>query len=308
MNTLSGPLGDDVAAAAQPDDVRVVCVVFNPGDELRAFLDSVHKATTRPLDVVLVNNGGPSTALDEAVASGRARLLEAGGNLGYGGGANRGAAGSRARWLVVANPDLEWEPGSLDALVDAAVRVPAAGAVGPRILNSDGSVYPSARALPSLAVGLGHALLHRVWSGNPWSRRYQQANVADRSEERPVGWLSGACLLLRPEAFAAVGGFDERYFMFFEDVDLGDRIGRAGWLNLYAPSATVTHLQGASWKATPAPMIRAHHASARRYLVDRHDRWYQAPLRWAIVAGLWVREQVEVAAARRGKSSPGGSA
>jgi N-acetylglucosaminyl-diphospho-decaprenol L-rhamnosyltransferase len=146
-----------------------------------------------------------------------------------------------------------------------------------------------------LRVGAGHALLSKVWPSNPWTRAYRQGDASRGVDERPVGWLSGACLLLRPEAFRAVGGFDVRYFMFFEDVDLGERLGEAGWANVFVPSATVTHLQGVSWKSSPAPMIRAHHASARRYLFDRYPRRRQAPLRAAIGIGLWLREQVEVA-------------
>lgn len=282
-----------------PPAVRVVCVVFNPGPELEAFVRSLRTATSQSYELVLVNNGGPSTVVQELVDEGAARLVESGGNLGYGRAANIGAHGSVSPWLVVANPDVVWEPGSLDALLDAAARRPTAGSLGPRILNEDGTVYPSARAVPSLWLGAGHALLVRVWPSNPLSRRYRRENPADPGAERAVGWLSGALLLLRREAFEAVSGFDNGYFMFFEDLDLGERLGRAGWENVVVPSATVTHIQGASWKRTPEPMIRAHHASARRYVRRRYRRWFEAPVRWVAVLGLRVREQLEVAGARR---------
>lgn len=282
-----------------PALVRAVCVLFNPGDELRDFVESLRTATTRSLELVLVNNGGRSEVAERVAQEPWVSLVDAGGNLGYGRAANLGARGGRSPWIVVANPDLVWEPGSLDALLDAAERNPGAGSLGPRLLNSDGTVYPSARAVPSLRLGAGHALLGRVWPSNPYSRTYRQLNETAPAAERETGWLSGACLVLRREAFEAVGGFDESYFMFFEDLDLGQRIGEAGWTNVYVPSAHVTHVQGVSWKKSPAPMIRAHHASARQYLDRRYAKPYQAPLRWALGAGLWVRERLELRDARR---------
>ncbi|SDD83008.1 N-acetylglucosaminyl-diphospho-decaprenol L-rhamnosyltransferase [Sanguibacter gelidistatuariae] len=277
----------------------MVCVVFNPGDELRDFGRSLATASRRPIDLVFVNNGGPSAVANEVAASLGGRVLPSGGNLGYGGGANVGLATSASEWAVVANPDLVWEPGSLDVLLEAGEAEPRAGSLGPALLNTDGTVYPSARAIPSLRQGVGHALFGRVWANNPWSREYRREHEHASTQERPAGWLSGACLVLRRTALEEMGGFDESYFMFFEDLDLGERLRDAGWLNLYVPAARVTHVQGVSWKSKPELMIRAHHASAEQYLHRRYSRWYQAPLRAAISAGLWARETVEVRGARR---------
>jgi N-acetylglucosaminyl-diphospho-decaprenol L-rhamnosyltransferase len=284
-------------APATRRSVRVVSIVFHPGDELTDFTRSLAGATTADVELVLVDNGTDPGVADRVAAEAGGRVLRTGANLGYGGGANAGARGATQPWLVVANPDVVWEPGSLDALLDAADRHPTAGALGPALLNEDGTVYPSARELPSLTQGVGHALLGRVWPRNPWTRRYQRRQET-AGQERVAGWLSGACLLLRRDAFEAVGGFDEDYFMFFEDVDLGERLALAGWPNLYVPSARVTHVGGVSWKAKPAAMISAHHASAERYLHRRYHRWYQWPVRLAISAGLKAREVVELRAAR----------
>lgn len=282
------------------DPVLVVCVVYNPGDELRDFGRSLATATRREVELVVVNNGGPSTVADEVAASLGGRVVSAGGNVGYGAAANAGARTLRTPWLVVANPDLVWEPGSLDVLLDAGDSTPTAGSLGPCLLNTDGSVYASARAIPSLRQGAGHAVFGKVWPANPWSRAYHRAQADTTTDRRPAGWLSGACLLLRRTAFDEVGGFDETYFMFFEDLDLGERLRDAGWLNLYVPQARVTHVQGVSWKAKPEPMIRAHHASARQYLLRRYDAWYQAPVRLAVRLGLAARQTLEVQQARRG--------
>src|SRR3954452_21582879 len=279
-----------------PSTVRVVCVVFHPGDELATFARTLAAASTDPVDLVIVDNGTDQSVSGAVADEFGARLLVTGANLGYGHAANRGADGCESPWLLVANSDLEWEPGSLDVLVRIAAADPHVGSAGPALLNTDGTVYPSARALPSLTHGAGHALFVKVWPGNPWTRRYR-AEQEMSGQQRAAGWLSGACLLLRRQAFEAVGGFDDEYFMFFEDVDLGERLGRAGWTNLYVPQAHVTHVGGTSWRAKPARMISAHHASAARYVGRRYPRWYQWPVRKAAALGLRLRERSELRAA-----------
>jgi N-acetylglucosaminyl-diphospho-decaprenol L-rhamnosyltransferase len=286
-----------MSSSPAPDRVRVVTIAYHPGDELADFARSLADATTAEVELVIVDNGDDPTVTDAVAAEYGARVVRTGANLGYGGGADAGAAGADQPWLVVANPDVVWQPGALDVLLEAGRRHPTAGALGPALLNEDGTVYPSARELPSLTQGTGHALLGKVWPGNPWTQAYHRRQETV-GEERTAGWLSGACLLLRRDAFEAVGGFDEDYFMFFEDVDLGERLGRSGRTNVYVPAARVLHVGGVSWKARPARMISAHHASARRYLHRRYHHWYQWPVRAAITLGLKVREVAELRAAR----------
>jgi N-acetylglucosaminyl-diphospho-decaprenol L-rhamnosyltransferase len=275
------------------DELAVVTVTYSPGGTLRCFCDSLDAATTGRPVVVLADNGSDDGAPEDAARRENVRLARTGSNLGYGGAANYGVAGLGAEfgWVVVANPDIEWAPGSLDTLLDAAARWPRGGAFGPLIREPDGAVYPSARLLPSLGRGIGHAAFGRLWPSNPWTRDYRQerATVA----ERTAGWLSGSCLLLRREAFEAVGGFDERYFMYFEDVDLGDRLRRAGWLNVYVPQAGVTHLGGHATARASARMLAAHHRSAYRYLADRHRGPAWAPVLAAIRLGLAIRLKLQ---------------
>ena len=156
-----------------------------------------------------------------------------------------------------------------------------------RIVEPDGSNYPSARAVPTVASGIGHALLGNIWADNPWSKAYRDAD--DMNNERPAGWLSGSCVLVRWDAFDAIGGFDERYFMYLEDIDLGDRFSRAGYVNVFCPSACITHAKGHSTSAHSKKMLRAHHDSAYRFIADRYPRTWQAPLRWSVKLGLGIR-------------------
>lgn len=282
------------------DELAVVIVTYSPGETLDRFLDTLAKASTSRVQVILADNGSTDGAPERAAEQRPdVTFVPTGANLGYGAGANRGVAelGNEYGWIVVANADLEWDAGSLDELLAAAQRWPRGGAFGPLIKEPDGSVYPSARLLPSLGRGAGHALLGKVWPGNPWTRVYRQSEAA--VTERTAGWLSGSCQLFRREAFESVNGFDPRYFMYMEDVDLGDRLGKAGWLNVYVPSAAIMHIGGHSTAKASSRMLTAHHRSAYRYLADRHRGALWAPVRVALRAALAVRARLEIRADKR---------
>ena len=280
--------------------LTVVTVTYSPGSHLDRFLSSLTVATDRPLTVVIADNGSTDGAPEAAVERyPGTRLLRTGANLGYGTAVNRAVATvpPDQEFILIANPDVTWGPGSIDALTDAIDRWPGAATLGPLIRDPDGSVYPSARHLPSLIRGGMHAVVGFAWKANPWSKAYRQERL--EPSERPVGWLSGSCLLVRRKAFDAVGGFDERYFMYMEDVDLGDRLGRAGWLNVYVPGAEILHDKGHSTGRDPARNLRAHHESTYIYLSDRHTGWFQAPLRWTMKGALRVRSRAAVRKSRR---------
>jgi N-acetylglucosaminyl-diphospho-decaprenol L-rhamnosyltransferase len=291
-----------VSVERTSDDLTVVTVTYSPGPHLDRFLASLSHATDRPVQVIIADNGSTDGAPEEAVERHpNAALLRTGANLGYGSAVNRAVtkylADADTEFFVVANPDVQWEPGSIDALLEAAQRWPLAGALGPLIRDPDGSVYPSARHQPSLVRGGMHAVVGPVWKSNPWTAAYRQDRLAPT--ERPVGWLSGSCLLLRKAAYDQIRGFDERYFMYMEDVDLGDRLERAGWQNVYVPAAEILHDKGHATGRDPARNLAAHHTSTYTFLADRHPGRWQAPIRWAIRSALAVRAGLVVGNSRR---------
>ena len=280
--------------------MTVVTVTYSPGPHLHRFLTTLFQATDRPVTVVLADNGSTDGSPEQALVDHpNTRLLRMGGNLGYGTAVNRAVAelGREADLFIVANPDVQWGPRSIDMLLEAAVRWPRAGTLGPLIRDPDGSVYPSARHLPSIIRGGLHAVVGPLWRNNPWTAEYRQER--QEPSERAVGWLSGSCLLIRRAAFDEMHGFDERYFMYMEDVDLGDRMNKAGWQNVYVPSAEILHDKGHATGRDPARNLAAHHASTYIYLADRHAGWWQAPLRWAFRAALAVRSRLAVRRSRR---------
>ncbi|MDQ1396375.1 MAG: N-acetylglucosaminyl-diphospho-decaprenol L-rhamnosyltransferase [Acidimicrobiaceae bacterium] len=247
--------------------VAAVVVNYNGGDDLARCVGSLRSEGVDQL--VVVDNGSTDSSLQllagqdpEAARS----VVLTGRNLGYGGAANRGAASliPPPDAVLVSNPDLVVHPATLKALAAALEADPSLGIVGPRLENPDGSLYPSARSFPDLADAIGHALLGSLMPGNRFSRRYKLLDW-DHAGARRVDWVSGACFLTRWEVWQALGGFDESYFMYMEDVDLCWRAGRLGWGVAYEPQGCVTHVQGTAANQRPYRMIVAHHRSMLQF-------------------------------------------
>jgi len=240
--------------------------------------------------VVVVDNGSVDGSLAAAVVASQGfEIVDPGANLGYGAAVNRGAAATSSEFVLVCNPDLEVPVGAVEALasvLDADHRV---ALVGPLIRTPSGERYPSARQFPSMVDAAGHALLGLFTPDNRFTRRYQHSEL-DLAGDVPqnVDWVSGACFLIRREAFEQVGGFDESFFMYLEEVDLCWRLGRAGWQVAYAPAASVVHLQGRSTDRHPYRMILEHHRSLLRFAARSSEGWRRALLP-IVAVGVAVR-------------------
>jgi N-acetylglucosaminyl-diphospho-decaprenol L-rhamnosyltransferase len=246
--------------------LAAVIVNYEAGPLLIDCVRSVLADTSAgPVELVVVDNGsrdGSVEALQTAFPE--VRVVRSPGNVGYARGANFGIAASYAPVIAVLNADLTVMPGSAGALVARLEQDARLGAVGPRVRNLDGSDYPSARRLPSIPVAVGHGLLGLWWPSNPFTKRYRQLD-ADPARGRRVDWVSGSALWLRRDALDAVGGWDERYFMYMEDVDLCWRLRRGGFGIAYEPAGEVVHVQGAVTSRQPYRMLLEHHRSAWRF-------------------------------------------
>lgn len=258
------------ASETEPDWAAVV-INYEAGEALcecvRSLLDDT--SAGRPPEVVVVDNGSSDgSAATVARSLPAVTVLHPGANLGYARAANLGIAATHAPVVAVCNPDLEVEKGAAGALVRRLATEADLGAVGPLIRNTDGTIYPSARSDPRVRDAVGHGLLGLVWRTNPFTRRYRQLD-ADPSRPRDVDWVSGAAVWLRRDALETVGGWDERYFMYVEDVDLCWQLRNGGWRVGYEPGGVVTHAQGATTAKHPYRMISEHHRSLYRFASKR---------------------------------------
>ncbi len=278
-------------SAARPADVGIVTVSYNSSDQVRTFLPGAVASLRTPAHVVVADNDSADIGETQRLAKKcGAQVVRLDRNAGYGAAANAGVAALPAACtaVLISNPDVTLSTETVSRLRDALFSDPAIGIVGPRILNADGGTYPSARAIPSIRTGAGHALFSRVWPRNPWTRRYH--SDAFRSEANTdAGWLSGACLMLRRSTFEELGGFNERYFMYFEDVDLGYRAGQRGLRNVYVPGAVVTHVGGETTRVNKRTMLAAHHDSAKKFIATKYAGPAWAPVRVVLRIGLTLR-------------------
>jgi N-acetylglucosaminyl-diphospho-decaprenol L-rhamnosyltransferase len=241
-------------------DVSAVIVSYNVRDLLLKCIASLRADGIE--QIVVVDNGSKDGSADAARSAGVDVVAQE--NLGFGSGANRGVARTTTPYVVICNPDLEVEPGATKALVDVLERLPDVAIAAPRIDTPDGRLYPSVRTFPDMVDAAGHAFLHFVWRDNPFSRRYKMADW-DHESPSDVDWVAGTHFVVRRTAWDAVGGFDEAFFMYLEDVDLCWRLRQAGWRTRYEPAARVVHAIGRSTDQTPYRMIAEHHRSLLRY-------------------------------------------
>jgi N-acetylglucosaminyl-diphospho-decaprenol L-rhamnosyltransferase len=273
-----------------PSDVAIITVSYNSSAQLSDFLSSAVKSVASPSQITVVDNNSVDIAVTEKLtAKMSVNLLKLDKNVGYGAAANTAVLTlpSELTTLLVCNPDSELNAKAVTALVNA-VSDKAVGVAGPRIYNEDGSVYPSARSIPSIRNGVGHALFANIWLTNPWTKSYlSEAHLQNSTV--PTGWVSGACLAIRRDLFSQVGGFDDNYFMYFEDVDLGYRTGKLGYTNLYVPEVSITHIGGESTKAIKKTMLRIHHESAMHFIQVKYQGILWAPVRGIIRVGLALR-------------------
>lgn len=287
--------------------LAIVTVTYSPGRTIGDLLDSIPAATSRNPEIYISDNGSTDGAIEAALERHpHVRVLWNRENLGYGRAINRAVSqmSDDIDWVLIVNPDSRFAPSSIDTLLDAASSDASAGSAGPLIVSELDEPYPSARAVPTVGLGMFHGVLAGVWPRNPWSARYRGDDVLARGERTYAGWLSGACVLVRRDAFRQVGGFDDRYFMYFEDVDLGTSLGKAGWRNLYVPDAKVVHIGATTASRYRERTLRAHHESAYRYIAKTHPEWWWAPLRGVVRAGLGLRLKLALRRAKAERAKP----
>ncbi|MGV9680959.1 glycosyltransferase family 2 protein [Nocardia sp. NPDC003482] len=278
--------------SADEKTVGLVLVTYQSAEDLPGFFETL-SAAVEPYAVEVIGVDNVSTdASAELVEEFGGRVIRNSRNVGLAAAINQGAAATSAEWILVANPDTQLTVGSIAALVDTAKTDDRIGMTGPRIARLDGTPYPSGRRFPSLVVGIAHAVLGGVWPGNPATRRYFGEPVAEVSD---VDWISGCCMLFRRAAFEAVGGFDDRYFLYFEETKMALDMHRGGWRVVLDPRVEIRHREGGSMRSAPFRKVRSHHRSALRFYCDFHkgSPWIVfAPL---VAAGLVVRGAAAVA-------------
>lgn len=210
-------------------------------------------------------------------------------NAGFAAAHNQALRHARGRYWLVLNSDAAPRPGALRRLIDFLDANPRVAVAGPKLRYPDGSIQPSRRRFPTVAtLFVESTQIQRFWPGNGVLRRYYMADGSD-DEPQAVDWLVGACLCVRAAAASEVGVFDERFFMYSEELDWCRRFRAAGWGVAYVPSAEVVHLEGASSRLDLVARDRQFQSSKLRYADKWHGRWVARALRAYLVGEYAVR-------------------
>ena len=250
--------------------VSAILVNYNAGGELKLALESIQADCAQiPWEAVVVDNASSDRSVDVVERFPHSRLIRNATNVGFGRGVNQAVAVARAPLLLFINPDCRLMSGALSALRSVLDGEAGCAIAGPRILDPDGSVQGSARGDPDMLTGFfgRTGALRVLLPFLPVARRNVVAEDAVRTGAASVvvDWLSGACMLVRRDAFMEIGGFDERFFLYWEDADLCRRLRARGYHVRYVPGATAVHQVGRSSRTARRSSIRAFHASAYLY-------------------------------------------
>jgi GT2 family glycosyltransferase len=261
--------------------VSIIIVSHNTRDDTLRCLASIRAHAPDASETLLCDNAsddGTVAAVGQLYP--RVRVVELGANEGFGAANNRGLQEARARVALLLNSDAELRPGALATLLDRLEREPRLGIIGPRIVYPDGGAQLSfGPALTPQAEWRQRRLVRGERRRDP--RILEEIEALTRVECQP-DWVSGACLLARLDVLAAVGFFDERFFLYEEDADLCLRVRRAGWGVLFEPRAEVVHHVGRSMARAPGRSRLEYHRSHLLYYT-KHNGWPLATLLRALL-------------------------
>jgi hypothetical protein len=284
-------------------DCSVVLVAYQSAAYLPRCLESIARTThTTSYEIVVVDNAssdGTVALLRESAVP--VRVFQNPENLGFARAANRGAREATGRYLLFLNPDTELQEGALDRSVAYLDGHPVAGVLGAKVLNPDGTIQRACRrSIPTPRVAFFQLTgLGKLWRNHSAAGAYN-LEKQDPTRTADVGAVSGAFLLIRREAWQRAGGFDERFFLYGEDLDLCLGVSRLGYRVVYYPEAVVVHHKGASSRQARRRANREFHRAMRLFHDKHFARGAFPPMNWLIRGAIAARGALADLALRTG--------
>ncbi|HLG74751.1 MAG TPA: glycosyltransferase family 2 protein [Chloroflexota bacterium] len=276
--------------------LSIVIVNWNVRDLVRRCLESLRNLDESiEAEVVVVDNASSDCSIEMVRAEfPDVRVMANIRNVGFGAANNQALKETSGRYVLFLNPDTEVRPNAIERLLAFIDQRPQVACVGPKLLNPDGSVQSSRRSFPRLSTFLVEStILQRYLGGLGGVRRFYRAQRSE-DEPQPVDWLVGACLLVRRSALDEVGPFDERFFMYSEEMDLCYRLKQASYEVWYVPEAEVVHHEGASSRQDLFRRNVNFHESRYRFFAKHHGLAAALALRW-FVFGTFLFQLAEEA-------------
>jgi GT2 family glycosyltransferase len=287
-------------------DLSILIVNWNIAPLLRRCLASIiaapgvtlaEDATSLRTEIIIVDNASSDDSRDLLAREFPAvRVIANAANVGFTQANNQALALARGDSVLFLNPDTEIIGDALRSMVGYLQAHPDVGALGPQLRYGDGQIQSSRRRFPTLATAfLESTLLHQWWPENPVARRYHMADRPD-DQEQDVDWVVGACIMARRAVVEQIGGFDERFFMYSEEMDWCRRVKAAGWRIVYLPAAQVIHYEGKSSEQAVAARHIYFNISKILYFRKYHGRWAAEAVRgflWATFLYQWCEEALK---------------
>lgn len=271
--------------------ISTIIVNYNAGELLRSCVDSLLNCLLET-EIIVVDNASSDGSLDALLGLPRVRIIKNLVNVGFAAACNQGVRVAFAPLLLFLNPDSSFKPGALVKLLDAMGVDDRVGMVGGFLANPDGTEQGGGRrAVPTPWRSFVRAFgLHRFqdrWPKLFFDFHLHKQPLPDRSIE--VEAISGACMLVKREAVADVGLWDEGYFLHCEDLDWCMRFRQKGWKILFVPSARVTHALGACGRSRPIFVEWHKHKGMMRFYRKFFRHQYPGALMWLVTLGVWLR-------------------
>lgn len=276
-------------------ELSILICSWNTLTDLRACLQSLlPEVEGKSIEVIVVDNNSEDGSQDMVANEFPwVALYPQYRNLGFTGGNNFGLGVRKGRHALLLNSDTIAHKGSIQALLDFLNSNPKYGIIGPKLLNTDGSLQFSCRKFPNpIAALFRNTPLGKLFPKNKFTQEYLMSDW-DHSSPRAVDWVSGAALLISEDCLSFVRGLDPDFFMFCEDVDVCYRAHQAGFDVMYFPGAVITHKIGASTSKSPNRMIWRFHRSMHLFFKKHQLSQYWWPIRpfvyWAAGGALFLR-------------------
>ncbi|WP_420644255.1 glycosyltransferase family 2 protein [Candidatus Leptofilum sp.] len=267
----------------QPD-LSIIIVSWNVRELLANCLRSVLAQTGLTLQIIVVDSASSDGSPEMIVETfPEVELVACQENVGFPRGNNIGMEWANGRTILLLNPDTVVHGDALAKMVSYLDENPQVGVVGPQLLNADGTVQSSRRRFPTLQTAFFESTWLQPYAPKSILDDYYVRDVED-GDTAVVDWVMGACLLMRQEVVQQVGGLDEAYFMYSEELDYCRRIHAAGWQVVYYPQAQVTHLSGKSSEQAVTHRHINFNRAKLRYFRKYHGRLATATLRLFLLA------------------------
>ena len=277
--------------------VSVIIVSYNVRSYLAHAIDAILKSTHKNFEIIVVDNhsyDGTCDYLKENYQDNDLlHVISNSENVGFGKAVNQASKVSNGKYMMVLNPDTIIEENTISTLVDYLDKNSNVGMVGPKILNADGTLQLACkRSFPTIKVALPKLLgLDKIFPNSQWAGKYNLTYL-DPEKTHKVDAISGSCMLIKSKIFKKINGFDEKFFMFGEDLDLCKRVWAKNYEIHYVPDTKIVHYKGESVKTAPYDSREAFYYSMNIYINKHYSSTLGAFTRFFMSAGISLRKLI----------------